>query len=316
MQKNKKKISLIKMIIICLILVLLSGVGVMAVTTQVNTVKIQLSNGYEMTVLTSKKNVKEILEDNNVILENNEKATPSVDEEITDEKLIKITDKSNQEIEVAKVSESGVETTLDTILGAYSQITEKIVEEEETIPFETITKDVSDGASSTKNKVIQEGVEGKKKVTYKVKYQNDTEIEKNKISEEVIQEPVNKIIQVSSNVITSRSEGKTRGKITGTVAEYQEYARERCSSYGWSDGEFGALVKLWNRESGWNPNTRNSSSGAYGIPQALPASKMASAGSDYMTNYKTQINWGLSYISSRYGSPSSAWSYFQSNGWY
>ena len=231
----------------------------MAVTTQVNTVKIQLSNGYEMTVLTSKTNVKEILEDNNIILENNEKATPNVDEEISSDKLIKITDKSNQEIEVAKVSESGVETTLDTILGAYAQITEKIVEEEETIPFETITKDVSAGASSTKNKVLQEGVEGKKKVTYKVKYQNDTEIEKNKISEETIQEPVNKIIQVSSNVITSRSEGTTRGKITGTVSEYQEYARERCSAYGWSDGDFSALVKLWNRESGWNPNTRNSS---------------------------------------------------------
>lgn len=316
MQKNKKKISLIKMIGICLILVLLSGVGVMAVTTQVNTVKIQLSNGYEMTVFTTKKSVKEILEDNNIILENNEKATPNIDEEITSDKQIKITDKSNQEIEVAKVSESGIETTLDTILDAYSQVTEKIVEEEETIPFETITKDVSDGASSTKNKVLQEGVEGKKKVTYKIKYQNDTEIEKNKISEEIIQEPVNKIIQVSSNVITSRSEGTTRGKITGTVAEYQEYAREACKNYGWSDGEFGALVKLWNRESGWNPNTRNSSSGAYGIPQALPASKMASAGSDYMTNYKTQIRWGLSYISSRYGSPSSAWSYFQSNGWY
>ncbi len=316
MQKNKKKISLIKMIGICLILVLLSGAGVMAVTTQVNTVKIQLSNGYEMTVFTTKKSVKEILEDNNIILENNEKATPNIDEEISSDKQIKITDKSNQEIEVAKVSESGIETTLDTILDAYSQVTEKIVEEEETIPFETITKDVSDGASSTKNKVLQEGVEGKKKVTYKIKYQNDTEIEKNKISEEIIQEPVNKIIQVSSNVITSRSEGTTRGKITGTVAEYQEYAREACKNYGWSDGEFGALVKLWNRESGWNPNTRNSSSGAYGIPQALPASKMASAGSDYMTNYKTQIRWGLSYISSRYGSPSSAWSYFQSNGWY
>ena len=205
MQKNKKKLSLIKMVIICLILVLLSGAGVMAVTTQVNTVKIQLSNGYEMTVLTSKKNVQEILEDNNIILEKNEKVTPNVDEEISSNKIIKISDKSNQEIEVAKVSESGVETTLDTILGAYAQITEKIVEEEETIPFETITKDVSEGASSTKNKVLQEGVEGKKKVTYKIKYQNDTEIEKNKISEEIIQEPVNKIIQVSSNVMVRRN---------------------------------------------------------------------------------------------------------------
>ena len=316
MQKNKNKISLIKMIIICLILVLLSGAGVMAVTTQVNTVKIQLSNGYEMTVLTSKTNVKEILEDNNIIIENNERVTPNIDEQISSDKTIKISDKSNQEIEVAKVSESGIETTLDSILDAYTQVTEKIVEEEESIPFETITKDVSNGASSTKNKVLQEGEEGIKKVTYKVKYQNDTEIEKNKIAEEVTKEPVNKIVQVSSNVVTSRSESTSRGKITGTVAEYQQYARERCSAYGWSDNDFSCLVSLWNRESGWNPNTRNSSSGAYGIPQALPASKMASAGSDYMTNYKTQINWGLSYINSRYGSPSSAWSYFKSNGWY
>ena len=288
----------------------------MAVTTQVNTVKIQLSNGYEMTVLTSKTNVKEILEDNNIIIENNERVTPNIDEQISSDKTIKISDKSNQEIEVAKVSESGIETTLDSILDAYTQVTEKIVEEEESIPFETITKDVSNGASSTKNKVLQEGEEGIKKVTYKVKYQNDTEIEKNKIAEEVTKEPVNKIVQVSSNVVTSRSESTSRGKITGTVAEYQQYARERCSAYGWSDNDFSCLVSLWNRESGWNPNTRNRSSGAYGIPQALPASKMASAGSDYMTNYKTQINWGLSYISSRYGSPSSAWSYFQSNGWY
>lgn len=210
MQKNKKKISLIKMIGICLILVLLSGAGVMAVTTQVNTVKIQLSNGYEMTVLTSKTNVKEILEDNNVILENNEKVTPNIDEEISSNKLIKITDKSNQEIEIAKVSESGIETTLDSILEAYSQITEKIVEEEETIPFETITKDVSNGSEATKNKVLQEGVEGKKKVTYKIKYQNDMEIEKNKISEEIIQEPVDKIVQVKSKTVSSRSSSTVR----------------------------------------------------------------------------------------------------------
>ena len=218
MQKNKNKISLIKMIGICLILVLLSGAGVMAVTTQVNTVKIQLSNGYEMTVLTSKTNVKEILEDNNIILENNEKVTPNIDEEISSNKLIKITDKSNQEIEVAKVSESGIETTLDSILNAYSQITEKIVEEEETIPFEIITKDVSNGAEATKNKVLQEGVEGKKKVTYKVKYQNDIEIERNKISEEIIQEPVNKIIQVKSKTVSSRSSVTTRSS-NSTSAE-------------------------------------------------------------------------------------------------
>ena len=210
MQKNKNKISLIKVIGICLILVLLSGAGVMAVTTQVNTVKIQLANGYEMTVLTSKTNVKEILEDNNIILENNEKATPNVDEEISEDKLIKITDKSNQEIEVAKVSESGVQTTLDELLGAYDTIVEKIEVEEEEIPYETIEKDISSGAEKTKNKVLREGKNGLKKVTYKVKYQNNTQIDKIKISEEIVEEPVDKIVQVKSAVVSSRASTTSR----------------------------------------------------------------------------------------------------------
>ena len=76
------------------------------------------------------------------------------------------------------------------------------------------------------------------------------------------------------------------------------------------------LIKLWDRESGWNPNSHNGSSGAHGIPQALPASKMASEGSDYMTNGNTQIRWGLSYIKNRYGSPSNAWGHFCSHNWY
>jgi 3D (Asp-Asp-Asp) domain-containing protein len=217
-KKNKSKFSLIKVIGICLILILLSGVGVMAVTTKVNTVKIELSNGYEMTVLTSKTNVKEILDDNNIILESNERVTPNIDEEISSNKTIKISDKSKQEIEVAKVSESGIEMTLDSLLEAYTTITEKIVEIEETIPYETITKDVSEGSSSTQNKVLQQGVEGKKKVTYKIKYQNDIEIEKNKISEEIVQEPVNKIIQVKSKTTSSRSSSKTRGTNTEDTA--------------------------------------------------------------------------------------------------
>lgn len=217
MQKiSKNKISLIKVIGICLILILLSGAGVMAVTTGLNPVKIELSNGYEMTVLTSKTNVKEILDDNNIILESNEKVTPNIDEEISSNQTIKITDKSEQEIEIAKVSESGVEMTLDSILEAYSTITEKIETVEETIPYETVTKDVSKGASNTKNKILQEGVEGKKKVTYKVKYQNDLEIERTKISEEIVQEPVDKIIQVSSNTTSSRSSTTTRSSSSQT----------------------------------------------------------------------------------------------------
>ncbi|MCU1559195.1 phospholipase [Mycetocola sp.] len=89
-----------------------------------------------------------------------------------------------------------------------------------------------------------------------------------------------------------------------------------ASKYGWGSGEFSCLNKLWQKESGWSYTAYNASSGATGIPQALPGSKMASAGSDWKTNAATQIAWGLNYIKSVYGSPCSAWSHSQSVNWY
>lgn len=80
--------------------------------------------------------------------------------------------------------------------------------------------------------------------------------------------------------------------------------------------QFGCLVELWDRESGWSTTSDNPNSSAYGIPQALPGSKMAKFGKDWRTNYKTQIKWGLSYIDGRYGTPCGAWSAFQGKGWY
>jgi hypothetical protein len=80
--------------------------------------------------------------------------------------------------------------------------------------------------------------------------------------------------------------------------------------------QFNAFSKIVSHESGWNPHATNSSSGAYGLVQALPASKMASAGADWKTNPATQIKWGLDYMNSRYGSPVKAWSFWQANGWY
>ena len=88
-----------------------------------------------------------------------------------------------------------------------------------------------------------------------------------------------------------------------------------AANYGWGDDQFACLLSLWNRESGWRVNAANSS-GAYGIPQALPGSKMASAGADWQTNPATQIAWGLGYIAGRYGTPCGAWDHSESNGWY
>jgi hypothetical protein len=95
----------------------------------------------------------------------------------------------------------------------------------------------------------------------------------------------------------------------------QQIAMAMLSSFGWSSGQFSCLDPLWSRESGWNVTAANPD-GAYGIPQALPGSKMASAGPDWQTNAATQIRWGLGYIKGLYGSPCGAWSHEQATGWY
>jgi hypothetical protein len=95
----------------------------------------------------------------------------------------------------------------------------------------------------------------------------------------------------------------------------QAIDRQMLQARGMGDDQFACLVALWNRESGWRVNAYNSS-GAYGIPQALPGSKMAAYGADWQTNPATQIAWGLGYITGRYGTPCGAWGHSQSTGWY
>ena len=204
-KKDSGAISIMKIIGVSLIFILIFGISVMATEIDIKSVEIIMSNGYTMTVVTTKSNVAEILKDNNIYLEEDEKVSPNLESQITENKKILITNKSEQEVQIAKISESGIETSLDEILKSYSPIIEKIVVEQETIPYETITKDASEGAADKKNKVIQSGEDGIKEITYKVKYQNDEEIEKIKLSEQIIKEPVNKIVQIQRNVITSRS---------------------------------------------------------------------------------------------------------------
>jgi len=96
----------------------------------------------------------------------------------------------------------------------------------------------------------------------------------------------------------------------------KDIARALLASYGWSESQFGCLDSLWTRESNWNVHADNPHSSAYGIPQALPGSKMASAGPDWENNAVTQIKWGLGYIQDRYGSPCAAWGHSESHGFY
>lgn len=203
-REEQASISIMKIICVSIILILISGISVMAVNTDLKDIKITLQNGYEMSTMTSKSTVSEILEENNIILNEDQKTIPDLDSEISSGDTIKITDKSYNEVQIAKISEEGIETSLNQLLENYAPITEKIVAEQVAIPYETITKNTTGTSTETTNKVVQEGKDGIKEVTYKVKYQNDVEIEKSVISEVVIQEPVNKIIQVQKKA-TSRS---------------------------------------------------------------------------------------------------------------
>ena len=305
-KQERATISLKKIFVMALIFLILAGtMSVMATNQKLTSVKILLSSGYEMDVMTTSTKVSDILAENHIVVLDGESVTPAIDEELSDNKTITITKGATE----ANTDEDYM--SAEEILASYTQIVEKVVTEEVEIPYETVTKDVSNGSSTTQNRVVQKGENGLKRVTYRIRYQNGAEIEKTEISSEIIKEPVDKIVEVRTKQVTSRG-----GVVSGSVAEYQAYAEKRCFDYGWSDADFQALVKLWNKESRWNPYASNSSSGAYGIPQALPASKMATYGTDYRTNYKTQIEWGLSYIKSRYGTPTAAWNHSCNKGWY
>lgn len=208
-----------KIIFISLIFCVMLGISVLAGNVKLNNVNIKFSNNQEITVLTSKTKISDILEENHIVLEENETVTPSLEEEITNTKIIKITLKGNEPIKVAEVVTT--EINKEQILEDYTNITEKIETVIEEIPFETITKDVSNGAVSTRNAIIQKGKNGQKKVTYKITLKEDVEILREELSSEVIKEPVNKIVQVQNkSVITSRS---SYSRTTGTSGQSGVY---------------------------------------------------------------------------------------------
>lgn len=215
---DKASVSLIKILGISLVLIFITSIGVMASNAKLVNVKIILSSNYEMSVITSKTKVSEILKENNIVLLEDEKVSPDLEETITENKTIRISKISNSNTEVA-LAESNI--TAEQILSQYGTIVEKIVTEQVVIPYETITKEATEEGTK-QNKVIQNGIDGLKEVTYRVKYQNDVEIEKVEISSKVISEPVNKIVEVKTIQVTSRGttqrEATTNPALTASTA--------------------------------------------------------------------------------------------------
>ncbi|MFG2223806.1 transglycosylase SLT domain-containing protein [Streptomyces sp. NPDC048644] len=117
--------------------------------------------------------------------------------------------------------------------------------------------------------------------------------------------------KLAANRSAARDAGDFVAKGSYTIAETQAIARQMIPGE-----QFQCFSNIVSHESGWNYKATNASSGAYGLVQALPGSKMSSAGSDWQTNPATQIKWGLNYMNSRYGSPCGAWQFWQANSWY
>lgn len=202
----------------------------------------------------------------------------------------------------------------------------QLISSEEIIAFTneyTEDPDLSSGAQ----KITQEGKNGRKIVTYELELRNGLEIGRKVIQETIAEAPtVQKSIRGTKPLFAdynvdgiparvfcgSPKQGNWKNINVGNAAAGRSLAAER----GWTGSEFDALLELFACESSWNERAGNPVSGAYGIPQSWPASKMASFGEDYMTNPITQLRWGLNYVAARYGTPSAALAFHYRTNYY
>jgi resuscitation-promoting factor RpfB len=208
------------------------------------------------------------------------------------------------------------------------RVASKLVTRVRALPFPT-RHQRSSALSVGTTKVLAEGRNGKARVTYKVVYVDGKATGWTKIKTVTVNKPQTRVLADGTRrSVTTSSGGSGGGGSSGGGSSgapnapapdpgtAKAIARELLKQRGWGDDQYNCLVTLWNHESGWRVHAANPS-GAYGIPQALPGSKMGSAGPDWQNNATTQIKWGLGYISSRYNTPCQAWSTWQAQGgWY
>ncbi len=179
----------------------------------------------------------------------------------------------------------------------------------EAVPFDT--QEVADPTLiNGTTKVKTPGRVGVRTTTYQVDVVGGVVVSRTQLTSVLTTPPVTQVVLQGTKALPNPS---IVAVAPGTA---QALGKEMAAARGWGDGEFACLLQLWNEESGWRVNAQNAYSGAYGIPQALPGSKMATVGADWQTNPATQITWGLNYIQGRYGTPCGAYAHKASAGWY
>lgn len=255
------------------------------------TVKI---NGKSRTVLGTKfTDVKSVLDAGDIVLEPEDTISPSLTTKVTESTVITI-------------ERAGA--TLETT--------------DSDIAFNVVKKE-TDALPKGTEKVQQEGKKGVMEATNLVTRAGGKVVSSTTFASYVKTAPTNQIVLVgtgstSSSSSSSASASSAASSLGTTVpaSEMQSWAHDYLISNGYTEADFTAAVYIINHESGWRVDATNASSGAYGLPQALPGSKMASAGADWATNYQTQFKWFVGYCNQRYGSLQGAYSYWLANHCY
>lgn len=257
--------------------------------------------GTPLPVRTLARTVGDLLDEKQVVLEEDDNVQPSLDTPLTDNLQVFVTRFGVQVVTVEETIEMPVETIDDASL--------------------------SYGATA----VRQKGADGSKTVTYQLELRNGVEVGRTIIQEVVVSEPVKQIVArgTSGRFGNFTAEGiparvfcgsPRQGNWKNINTNNAALGRAMAEAKGWTGAQFNALLELWACESSWNERAGNPSSGAYGIPQSLPASKMADTsacgGNGYQTDPQIQISWGLCYIQRRYGTPSAALDYHYLKNWY
>ncbi|HZK06257.1 MAG TPA: G5 domain-containing protein [Actinomycetaceae bacterium] len=176
------------------------------------------------------------------------------------------------------------------------------------------------------SRVKTPGVDGRTVTTYATVMVDGEEQSREIVAQLVVQNRVDEVVEVGTKerpVATAPRNSGSGGTSSSPAPAPSAYSgdaigtgQSMAAARGWTGDQWSCLYNLWQKESNWNPSAMNRSSGAYGIPQSLPGSKMASHGADWQTNPATQIAWGLDYIAGRYGTPCAAWNHSVAKNWY
>ena len=265
-ESEQASLSIKKIALITILLIFMLGVGVIATTGTLNTVEIILSDNYKIEVITTKKVVSEILEENHIIVLPTENVVPALDAEISGQSATITITSPNEAVEIIALADEGESVSIEQLLSKYTTITEKIVTESEQIPYETIDKTgkkVDKTNSSKKYRTTRSGKIGERQITYKIKYQDNVEIARTALSETIIKKPTNEIVTevnigsatISSNSINSGVAAKELAKLvegiepTKRVLNASAYTASTCdkspSSPTYGITSSGAKATAW-----------------------------------------------------------------------